>query len=164
LIEDGWTCSGDVSGRDTCHSCGNGVLEASEECDDANTKSDDGCSSSCTVELGFTCIQSMLGVTQCNICGNGIPEAPETCDDLNTGDMDGCNSNCQLDTGYFCAFSHGAANLTSFNFRKGNVVMFSGLTGSPQILLCPRNHSIDIQILEFDLTNADGKWFICEDS
>ncbi len=32
--------------------CGNGVLEVGEQCDDANTKKNDGCSKLCTVELG----------------------------------------------------------------------------------------------------------------
>ena len=31
-------------------SCGNGVIEGNEECDDANQVSEDGCSSTCTVE------------------------------------------------------------------------------------------------------------------
>jgi cysteine-rich repeat protein len=31
-------------------SCGNGVIEGNEECDDANKVSEDGCSSTCTVE------------------------------------------------------------------------------------------------------------------
>jgi len=31
--------------------CGNGVLEAGEECDDGNTVSGDGCSSTCTIEV-----------------------------------------------------------------------------------------------------------------
>lgn len=32
--------------------CGNGVLEASEQCDDGNLKGRDGCSKACTIELG----------------------------------------------------------------------------------------------------------------
>jgi fibro-slime domain-containing protein len=36
-------------------SCGNGAIEVGEACDDGNTNSGDGCSSSCTVENGFSC-------------------------------------------------------------------------------------------------------------
>ena len=35
--------------------CGNGNIEPGEQCDDGNTVSGDGCSSSCQIEDGFTC-------------------------------------------------------------------------------------------------------------
>ena len=35
--------------------CGNGVIAGSEECDDGNTDSWDGCSSVCMVEPGYSC-------------------------------------------------------------------------------------------------------------
>jgi fibro-slime domain-containing protein len=35
--------------------CGNGNVEAGEDCDDGNTVSGDGCSSTCKTEAGFTC-------------------------------------------------------------------------------------------------------------
>ncbi len=31
--------------------CGDGVLDGSEECDDGDTQNNDGCSSSCDIEL-----------------------------------------------------------------------------------------------------------------
>ena len=45
--------------------CGNGALEIGERCDDSNTASCDGCSSTCRVKT----------------CGNGIIECGEQCDD-----------------------------------------------------------------------------------
>jgi fibro-slime domain-containing protein len=36
-------------------SCGNGNIEAGEQCDDGNLADGDGCSSTCTIEPGFTC-------------------------------------------------------------------------------------------------------------
>lgn len=40
----------------TCSStCGDGVRDDYEECDDSNTANGDGCSSTCTVEPGFKC-------------------------------------------------------------------------------------------------------------
>ena len=36
-------------------SCGNGIITGTETCDDANTNSGDGCSSTCTIETGWTC-------------------------------------------------------------------------------------------------------------
>ena len=38
--------------RSTGAVCGNGVREGAEECDDGNTTSGDGCSSTCTLEAG----------------------------------------------------------------------------------------------------------------
>jgi cysteine-rich repeat protein len=35
--------------------CGNGAIETGETCDDSNTASGDGCSSSCQIESGWTC-------------------------------------------------------------------------------------------------------------
>ncbi len=35
--------------------CGDGVLDSTEECDDLNTDNDDGCSDSCLIENGWTC-------------------------------------------------------------------------------------------------------------
>jgi len=35
--------------------CGNGVISGSEQCDDGDTSSGDGCSAICTVESGYTC-------------------------------------------------------------------------------------------------------------
>lgn len=36
--------------------CGNGILEGDEECDDGDTSSGDGCSNICAVEVGWSCI------------------------------------------------------------------------------------------------------------
>jgi len=67
---------------DTCGpgpSCGDGVIDAGEQCDDGNTTSGDGCSSSCQDEPR---------------CGNGTLDAGEQCDDGNTTDGDGCSASC----------------------------------------------------------------------
>lgn len=36
-------------------SCGNGAVEAAEQCDDGNTANGDGCSAQCSTEDGYTC-------------------------------------------------------------------------------------------------------------
>ena len=76
----------------------------SEECDDGNTNSGDGCSSCCSNETdldenpdfvyicdkpGQPCIKSQ--------CGNGRIDGPkEKCDDGNSNNYDWCTNNCLL--------------------------------------------------------------------
>ncbi|MBK8156763.1 MAG: DUF4215 domain-containing protein [Streptococcus sp.] len=51
--------------------CGDAVLSISEQCDDGNTASGDGCSTSCIVENGFTCTNSPLPSVCVGVCGDG---------------------------------------------------------------------------------------------
>jgi len=83
--------------------CGNGVLEGREECDDSNRRDEDGCNSTCLLEIGICgdgIVQSLLG-EQCEqsthdasltygcarclylsiYCGDGTIDAGEECDD-----------------------------------------------------------------------------------
>jgi cysteine-rich repeat protein len=101
--------------------CGDGNIDAGEQCDDGNTANGDGCDSTCQTEtctdtcldLGYTC-GDVCGVScgVCNsgfkcevntcvvdLCGNGIfePSAGEQCDDGNTNSGDGCSSSCQIE-------------------------------------------------------------------
>lgn len=62
-------------------SCGNGTVEAGEECDPPN---------------GTTCDSSCQRIP---VCGDGFIDAPETCDDGNTTPGDGCSATCQTETG-----------------------------------------------------------------
>jgi cysteine-rich repeat protein len=59
--------------------CGNGVVEPGEQCDDGNTVAGDGCSPTCQLEG----------------CGNGVIDPGEQCDDGNTVSGDGCSATCQ---------------------------------------------------------------------
>ena len=78
LLDPGQTCNPDC----TVVVCGDGLTQGTEECDDGNTASNDGCSSTCTDEP-FS-------------CGNGIVEffAGEVCDDSDTAAGDNCGSSC----------------------------------------------------------------------
>jgi cysteine-rich repeat protein len=55
--------------------CGNGAVEAGEDCDDGNTDPGDGCSETCEWE---------------NVCGDGTVEPGEECDDGNQSNSDQC--------------------------------------------------------------------------
>ncbi|MBI1813247.1 DUF4215 domain-containing protein [Candidatus Peregrinibacteria bacterium] len=59
-IEVGYACSGSPSvcvPGEAQHqsSCGNGIIERGEQCDDGNTTNADGCSDACALETGFVC-------------------------------------------------------------------------------------------------------------
>jgi cysteine-rich repeat protein len=57
--------------------CGNGVVEGSEECDGGA-----GCTATCD---------------RVPTCGDGYVDAPETCDDGNTAAGDGCDATCAIE-------------------------------------------------------------------
>jgi len=78
-------------------------------CDDGNTNSNDGCSSTCTVDFGYACsggtVTSPDTCTQ--ICGDGriMNTRPSSsyCDDGGLVNGDGCSSTCQVETGFKCS-------------------------------------------------------------
>jgi cysteine-rich repeat protein len=59
-------------------SCGDGIIDVGEECDDANLLDDDNCKNNCTLPG----------------CGDGIVSAGEDCDDANTVNTDSCKNDC----------------------------------------------------------------------
>ncbi|HWN68301.1 MAG TPA: DUF4215 domain-containing protein, partial [Haliangium sp.] len=64
-----------------CQNCGDGNVDAGEDCDDGNLSDEDGCNSQCETE-----------------CGNGTIEPSEGCDDGNAMDGDGCNAMCLIES------------------------------------------------------------------
>lgn len=80
--------------------CGDGLIDAGEQCDDANTASADGCSSSCQIENGWICVgeASTCGI----VCGDGVVLVSESCDDGNRTNGDGCNASCDVENTYVC--------------------------------------------------------------
>jgi cysteine-rich repeat protein len=74
----------DYTFMDNTPVCGNGAIEAEEECDDANLIDGDGCSADCKDESNF-------------ICGDGSLDFGEECDDGNNLDGDGCTHDCVVE-------------------------------------------------------------------
>jgi cysteine-rich repeat protein len=75
--------------------CGNGILDLGEQCDDGNSASGDGCSSSCATEPGYGCAGEP---SLCSaICGDGLVVGSEQCDDggLNGSPASCCATDCQ---------------------------------------------------------------------
>jgi uncharacterized protein (TIGR03382 family) len=84
-------------------SCGNGVVDAGEDCDDGNHATGDGCSATCHVEAGYTCVDAAGLPAACRTtCGDGIIAGSEACDDGNTRDGDGCSAACDIEVGWTC--------------------------------------------------------------
>lgn len=113
----GMTCAAadDVCISAMSPSCGNGVIEAGEACDDGNVRDNDRCSASCKSDE--TCGNGVVDVTVGEVCDTRAPEnggrcSPdcrslqgcgnlyldpgEECDDGNDSNDDDCLSTCQL--------------------------------------------------------------------
>ncbi|MET0405469.1 MAG: DUF4215 domain-containing protein, partial [Cystobacter sp.] len=83
--------------------CGDGKLNLGEVCDDGNTLSGDGCSSTCkAIEPGYGCDVPGAACTRLVGCGDGKVEGDETCDDRNRVSGDGCSSECKTEPGWNC--------------------------------------------------------------
>lgn len=91
--------------------CGDGTVDADEECDDSGVVNGDGCSYKCMVEPGFVCSGSP-SVCSRN-CGNGTLDSGEPCDDGGRADGDGCSAGCALEPGYGCAGEPSVCTMTS---------------------------------------------------
>lgn len=99
--------------------CGNGVQETDEDCDDGNEVNGDGCDNNCTVTgcgnaivtTGEQCDDGNIvsgddcsDTCQTEICGDGIRNVGEACDDGNAVGGDCCDATCQFEpSGSACA-------------------------------------------------------------
>lgn len=82
--------------------CGDGIITASEECDDTANSNGDGCSSFCLVENGFQCQDEPSVCSEVQICGDSFVTGTEDCDDGDMQDGDGCSSSCTVENGASC--------------------------------------------------------------
>ncbi len=78
--------------------CGNGIREGTEQCEDRNSLSGDGCSASCAVEAGFTCtgVPESVCLPTVPACGDGYKQGTEECDDKNKVNDDACSNACKI--------------------------------------------------------------------
>ena len=92
------------SGDTQISTCGNGIYDPGEECDDGNTLSGDGCTNLCKLECGYNC--SCFDPTAiCRplvVCGDGVRSSSEACDDGNVESGDGCSANCEVEAHWRC--------------------------------------------------------------
>ena len=83
--------------------CGDLFIDfaASENCDDGDQVSGNGCSDACKKEDGYAC--SGTGPGSCSpICGDSKQVDSEGCDDGNDVSDDGCSATCGVEDGYAC--------------------------------------------------------------
>ncbi|MCK6547227.1 choice-of-anchor D domain-containing protein [Myxococcota bacterium] len=111
-VPNGATVRVDFSAACVSATCGDGTIDANEDCDDGNTADDDACSSTCAASRcgdGVT----WTGVEQCDdgnlddgdactascttaVCGDGfVQRGVEECDDGNTSSGDACPATCR---------------------------------------------------------------------
>lgn len=93
--------------------CGDGVLDEQEACDDANRADGDGCASDClAVDPGFSCHPAGAACHVLALCGDGIVAPNEPCDDGGTAEGDGCSARCQVELGHACSGEPSVCALT----------------------------------------------------
>jgi cysteine-rich repeat protein len=143
-----------TEGGEALASCGNGVIDAGEQCDDGNIVSGDGCSTTCTIESGWTCAgqPSVCHTT----CGDGIVAGTEQCDDGNTMSGDGCSGTCTVEAGYHCTGSPSVCTVGVFEYYKTITVNKAQVgTGSAPTTLS--NYPILFSVVDSSLrTTANG--------
>ena len=83
--------------------CGNGMLDPGEACDDHNAIGGDGCSRICQIENGWLCQNVGQACVRNAKCNDGIVTSPEVCDDGNNNSGDGCSADCKtVESGWQC--------------------------------------------------------------
>ena len=113
--------------RTTCAfpTCGDGVVDHNEQCDDGNLLGCDGCDAACNLEPGYVCGDGVVSTdceeqcddgpgnddvlpnacrTDCRHahCGDGVLDDGEACDDGNRTSCDGCSDLCVPEPGLVC--------------------------------------------------------------
>ncbi len=97
---DAWKCpdAGQPCQRTTC---GDSNVEGTEQCDDGNNDTGDGCSPACRKEPKCP----VDGGACKSVCGDGMilpDDTDQECDDGNSTNGDGCDSDCKKELGYEC--------------------------------------------------------------
>lgn len=160
------TCKAGVC---TLKTCGNGTVDAGEQCEPPNTAT---CNAQC---------QNIVAAA----CGDGTIQAPEQCDDSNTANLDGCNSTCKYEmvtrlrtvsiqggaAPSFCSVTKnqlGAVALTSTALGQINTSLTTGIdAGTTNVIVQALNlddltgtadPTLELGIMAGALDPAKGPW------
>jgi cysteine-rich repeat protein len=119
FCDDGNHASGDSCPADCQDPCGNGVIDPHEVCDDGNRNDGDGCSADC---------QST------EACGNAIVDPGEVCDDGNAQSHDGCSARCTAEVAGWTALEAAperrGGHAMAYDARRGAIVLYGGAGAS----------------------------------
>jgi len=144
---DGWICpqAGQPCQRTTC---GDGVAEGTEQCDDGNIEVGDGCSPFCRNEPDCSLPDGSCSTR----CGDGLllpvdRENGQECDDGNTVSGDGCSQDCKQEPGWVCVDTAEVPNplilpiiYRDFKaYENGGHVAFQWSNGDPIDLTLPED-------------------------
>ena len=104
---------------------GDGSHHETEDCDDNNVASGDGCSGSCVIEEGWACGNgTLLSPDVCiTLCGNGIPTSGEDCDDGNLLNGDGCDASCAVEKGWLCTVVQSVVQDNGYDSSPGDLLL-----------------------------------------
>lgn len=148
--------------------CGDGDVDAFEECDDGNASNDDACLNTCVASFcGDNFLQPGFG-EQCDDgnfingdgcdaacldegggnCGDGFQDVGEGCDDGNNNNFDGCSGACTVEQVGNIAFEY---VILALDPVSGNIVAAS--TCDDPVLPTPIANA---QLLVGDDLNLDG--------
>jgi cysteine-rich repeat protein len=157
------------SGICTLKTCGNGTVDAGEQCEPPGTAT---CNAQC---------QNIVAAA----CGDGTIQAPEQCDDNNTSNLDGCNSTCKYEmvtrlrtatiqggaAPSFCSVTKnqlGTVALTSTAIGQLNTSLQTGIDeGSTNVIVQALNlddltgtadPTVELGIMAGGLDPAKGTW------
>ena len=132
-------------------SCGNGTIEAGEQCDDDNLINGDGCNIICQIESGWECVGEPSVCTE--LCGNGVIDTGEDCDgtNLNGQTCEGlgyesgalaCTGSCVFDT-LSCVVPPGISGLTAWTTANSDTLIHTIPSGNDRFLVVASSYEDD---------------------
>ena len=147
-----------IMNKQILSTCGNGIIELGEVCDDANPSNTDACLNNCQaatcgdgyVQTGVEVCDdanpsntdACLNNCQAATCGDGYVQIGfEVCDDGNSTNGDGCENNCTIT---------GSLGIDEINYSKDIIEVFPNPTNNKLNIKLSLSESSNIEIMLSD--------------